>query len=128
MQFPLSPDLFFMLGRRLAKPPGGDSAERRAAAMRAAGCADAPVITADVQLRFEVAVRDGEYDAAMQMLEAEPELLKHMTLSGQILRWSIVAHPPFQVEYPTEATTLARLQAERRQLMAAMGVSDDATR
>ena len=81
-----------------------------------------------MQLRFEVAVRDGEYDAAMQMLEAEPELLKHMKLSGQILRWPIVTHPTFQAKYPMEATTLARLQAERRQLMAAMGVSDDATR
>ena len=122
----LSPDLFFMLGHRLPEPPGGDNAERRAAAMRDAGCADAPVITADAQFRFEVAVRDGEYDAAMQMLEAEPELLKHMTLSGQILRWPIVAHPPFQVKYPTETTPLVRLQAERRQLMAQMGISDGA--
>ena len=92
--------------------------------MRAAGFADAPVITADAQFRFEVAVRDGEYDAAMQMLETEPELLKHMKLSGQILRWSIVSHPPFQSKYPEAAAVVARLQEERRQLMARMGIAD----
>ena len=124
MQFPLSPDLFFMLGRRLPEPPGNDNAERRAAAMRAVGFADAPVITAEAQFDFEVAVRDGEYDAAMKMLEAEPELLKHMKLSGQILRWSIVSHPPFQTTYPEAAAVVARLQAERRQLMEGMGIAD----
>ena len=100
----ISPDLFFMLGHRLPEPPAVTTRAPSGVRPHDAGCADAPVITADAQFRFEVAVRDGEYDAAMQMLEAEPELLKHMTLSGQILRWPIVAHP-LQVKYPTETTT-----------------------
>ena len=76
-------NLFFALGVRADKgddAEGGDAErERRAAAPLAVGGERGPRITADEQFEFEVAVRDEKYEVAMTLLEATPELFRHMS-------------------------------------------------
>lgn len=120
----ITPAVFFMLGEKMDPIPDDDNAELRANELRAKGFQNVPLITAKEQFDLEVAVRDGRYDDAMKMLEANRELLKHVRLSGNVLRWPIVDYPAFRDKFPEDAAALTRLQQERRHHMASLGISD----
>ena len=120
-------DLFFALGRRVENGRStGDDAERarRAAMPLKYGAPAGARITADEQFALEVAVRDEKYGAAMALLQATPELFKHVEQTGGVLKWTIVDHPPFQTAYPAFHAKLVALQAQRRATMAELGISD----
>ena len=125
---PWNVNLFFALGVRAdagGDAEGGDAErERRAAAPLAFGGERGPRITADEQFALEMAVRDKNYDAAMALLEATPELFKHVEQTGDVLRWTLVDHPPFRTAYPAFHAKLVAMQAQRRTTMAELGISD----
>jgi len=115
---------FFLLADTPPIPHDNETAEERAASMRAYGIPDPPVLTIHVQYAYEVAVRDANYERALDMLRAHPELLKHMMCTAAFLRWSIVQYARFRTAYPDETRTLDALQARRAEMMKARGLSD----